>query len=267
MSENALPTAGWIDDPAEPETLRYWDGTAWTLSSAPKSSAITNPHTGVTAPAAGLYDDPTDESTQRYWDGTAWTTTTAAKVSKKSASPRNKWLIAIAIVVGLLLVGAAGLAIGQNLGNDSDSAESTQSAAPAPEPEATEEVAEPEAPVQTAEPIDPGVDVAEFTEKANSQLDDINSALDDMTTAVNDAKTLGILLSYVQLQFNYGQLLLLTEPESVEATWDPALEGLETSLESLGSQLSAEDAALTLEAIEAVRTASETVRGVANSAT
>lgn len=270
MSENALPSAGWLDDPSEPETLRYWNGTDWTRSSVPKTAIVTDPRTGVNAPAPGLYDDPVVEGTQRYWDGAAWTTTTAAKASETSKSSGSKWLLGFAIIVGLLLVGAVGLALGQNLSSapsDGASASATPTAESSEAP-APEETTEPEAPTEPTEPaVDPGVDVADFTEKANKQVDDIDKALDDMATAVNEGKALGVLVNFVQVQFNNGQLLLLDAPESVTTSWDTAMADLETSLNDLGSELSDEDTTATLSSIEDARAAAESVRTVANSAT
>jgi hypothetical protein len=38
-----LPPPGWHDDPNDPTSLRYWDGTEWTDNRAPKSTAASAP--------------------------------------------------------------------------------------------------------------------------------------------------------------------------------------------------------------------------------
>jgi len=48
------PQAGWYDDPEQPGTLRWWDGTAWTdhRQAAPEASAPQVPQTPQPAPQA-----------------------------------------------------------------------------------------------------------------------------------------------------------------------------------------------------------------------
>jgi hypothetical protein len=55
--------ADWYENPDDPTTLRYWDGTAWTDQSRSKPAAV----------PAGWYPDAERPGGQRWWDGTKWT--------------------------------------------------------------------------------------------------------------------------------------------------------------------------------------------------
>jgi hypothetical protein len=55
--------ADWYENPDDPTTLRYWDGTAWTDQSRSKPAAV----------PAGWYPDAQRAGGQRWWDGSKWT--------------------------------------------------------------------------------------------------------------------------------------------------------------------------------------------------
>lgn len=81
--------AGWYVDGAQPDALRYWDGTTWLDEWAPRPPTAAEPGAGAPAPvappaaaqaatgagqrAAGWYPDPDTDGYKRYFDGTAWT--------------------------------------------------------------------------------------------------------------------------------------------------------------------------------------------------
>jgi hypothetical protein len=45
-SDHALPPAGWLRDPEDPETLRFWDGSRWTDARAPVADGHEEPDRG-----------------------------------------------------------------------------------------------------------------------------------------------------------------------------------------------------------------------------
>ncbi len=84
-----VATAGWYDDPSNPEQYRYWDGTGWTSHVHPPAwpdsvgapsaqddrSTVGVQHEPEPADVIqpGWYTDPTNPERHRYWDGTEWT--------------------------------------------------------------------------------------------------------------------------------------------------------------------------------------------------
>ena len=51
------PAPGWYDDPETPQTLRYWDGQAWTSDRQPKPAASAPPPPpGAVAPSGRAYE-------------------------------------------------------------------------------------------------------------------------------------------------------------------------------------------------------------------
>lgn len=58
--------AGWYDNPDDPTTVRFWDGSTWTTQIQAKApSAATVP--------PGWYPDPELAVSERWWDGNTWT--------------------------------------------------------------------------------------------------------------------------------------------------------------------------------------------------
>ena len=102
--------AGWYRSAANPEEVRYWDGSAWTAppadpdGGAPPSNGRgdlggAEPHVGsgdghgdldaegrAATPGvpANWYPDPSDRTRLRYWDGLGWT----EQVLDEHPSPR-----------------------------------------------------------------------------------------------------------------------------------------------------------------------------------
>lgn len=60
----SLPPAGWHDDPDDPTSLRYWDGTRWTDHRTPKQPAAPPP-----PPAPGTPATAPPPSAKSSWDG------------------------------------------------------------------------------------------------------------------------------------------------------------------------------------------------------
>ncbi|MCX7523435.1 DUF4041 domain-containing protein [Microbacterium sp. STN6] len=58
--------ANWYENPDDPTTIRYWDGSAWTDQIRPKVGASSAP--------AGWYPDAERPGGERWWDGASWTT-------------------------------------------------------------------------------------------------------------------------------------------------------------------------------------------------
>lgn len=55
----ALPPAGWHDDPHDPTSFRYWDGSAWTAQRAPKfTPAPPGPAPGLAATVRSTWEAP-----------------------------------------------------------------------------------------------------------------------------------------------------------------------------------------------------------------
>jgi hypothetical protein len=59
-------TAGWYDNPDDPTTVRFWDGSAWTNQIQAKAPA-------VASVPPGWYPDADQSNSERWWDGAAWT--------------------------------------------------------------------------------------------------------------------------------------------------------------------------------------------------
>ena len=108
-------SAGWLDDPDDPETsLRYWDGMQWTEQRVLKPAADENAAGGVDAStrtaSPGWYPAPDDPSRLRYWDGSVWTTDYAASstpppagdVALPSARPPTDGMAVTSLVFGIL---------------------------------------------------------------------------------------------------------------------------------------------------------------------
>jgi len=125
--------AGWRGSPNNPGQEEYWDGHAWTGAlrgarnsgnvegvpdsnefSADGASSIA-PATGVAGSAksvpAGWYEDGAD-ARKRYWDGAGWTDQyeepAKPKVIRKVSLSALLWTGAGALILGLIIGGAAG---------------------------------------------------------------------------------------------------------------------------------------------------------------
>jgi hypothetical protein len=59
-------TAGWYDNPDDPTTVRFWDGSLWTNQIQAKAST-------VAAVPPGWYPNPDQVNSERWWDGAGWT--------------------------------------------------------------------------------------------------------------------------------------------------------------------------------------------------
>lgn len=114
----APPQAGWYLVEGEADLYRYHDGQDWTphlRRSEPAEPAGStygggNGEPGVSsqaaagsAPVAGWYPDPQTAEQQRYWDGTRWTEATRPV---GGSGRRKGWLVALAIVAALGMIGA-----------------------------------------------------------------------------------------------------------------------------------------------------------------
>ncbi|MFE4949609.1 DUF4041 domain-containing protein [Leifsonia sp. NPDC056665] len=90
--------ANWYENPNDPTTERWWNGTAWSDQVRPKPAEI----------PSGWYADPEHPGDQRWWNGTQWTDQRASaprtaprhvvtpldKLSKKDARERATELTA-----------------------------------------------------------------------------------------------------------------------------------------------------------------------------
>lgn len=111
----STPQPGWYPVEGESDLYRYFDGQAWTPhlhrvgAAGSKGHGANDPtesgghRTAGSTPAAGWYPDPQADERLRYWDGSRWT-----EATDRAERPRRRkgWLVALAIVAGLMIVGA-----------------------------------------------------------------------------------------------------------------------------------------------------------------
>lgn len=235
------PAPNWYPDPHDASRLRYWDGTAWTDHFAPAAPV-------AAAPAAGT----TPADTQVYAAAPAGPAT--------GANTRRNLLIAGAVVVGVLVVGSIGAAIG-GAGGDAEPAATVAPVTPTPTPEPVTPSPSP-TPPPTATPTPTPVDPARFRGSANSHLDDMQKDLDDMVVTLDEGGFFRLLSNSVELSFNLGQLQSLDVPDSVATAYADSLIRLEASIDALSDPIAASDDPGTRTAIEAVRAEVEATRGV-----
>ena len=247
MSDPNTPTPppNWYPDPHDPKRLRYWDGVAWTDHFAPASPSASPasaqpPLTGTTAADTRVF--------------------AAAPTGPNNPNTRRNLLIAGAVVVGLLVVGSIGAAIGA-AGRDPEPvatvAPETPTLTPTPAPTTPDPT-----PTPTTDPTSAPVDPARFVGSANSHLDDMQKDLDDMVVTLDEGGFFRLLSNSVELSFNLGQLQSIDAPESVSAAYADSLTRLEASIDALSDPIAASDDPGTRAAIEAVRAEVEAIRGV-----
>jgi Protein of unknown function (DUF2510) len=62
---------GWYRDPANPASLRFWDGNALSESVQPAPAPVVDPFAAYRGLAPGWYRDPANPASLRFWDGNA----------------------------------------------------------------------------------------------------------------------------------------------------------------------------------------------------
>lgn len=251
MSDPNTPTPApnWYPDPHDATKLRYWDGAAWTDHVAPAAPTAA---VGSTPPAAGA----SAAETQVYAAAPAGPAT--------SATTRRNLLIAGAVVIGVLVVGSIGAAIGA-AGRDPEPVATIAPLTPTPTPTPEPTTPSP-TPTPTAAPTPTPADPARFRGSANSHLDDMQKDLDDMVVTLDEGGFFRLLSNSVELSFNLGQLQSIDAPDSVAAAYADSLTRLEASIDALSDPIAQSDDPGTRAAIEAVRTEVEATRGVVDQA-
>jgi hypothetical protein len=106
---------GWYQDPHGGSGLRWWDGTVWTLSTAPAGGTVATVPSEAREPRAehrsapGWYDDPDQPGTVRWWDGARWTGRYARIESPRGPAAEigrgRPTTIAVAVLAGALVLG------------------------------------------------------------------------------------------------------------------------------------------------------------------
>lgn len=243
------PPPGWYPNPSNPHEMSYWNGQAWAPPPSPQMPAYTS-----NLPEPGRAANPLS----------AHTATRAA-----GAPSSRKWLIAGAVIAGIVVTGTIGNAIGRAASNGPEVAPvavPTVTVTADPIETSPPPVVAEDAPTPSAAPIAVAADPVAFRAQSGSHLDDMLVDLEDIIVTVEEDGFWRLLSNSGELAFNLGQLEALDVPTSVAATWPGSLSSLEASLDVLSDAITTEDSTSILAAVEGVRAQIEATRGVASSA-